>query len=51
MDKTKKLLSIFILLTMLLLTSATPAYAFEGREGNKVVIAADEVINDDLKVI
>jgi cytoskeletal protein CcmA (bactofilin family) len=50
MDKTKKLLSIFILLTMLLLTSATPAYAFEGREGNKVVIAADEVINDDLYV-
>ncbi len=50
MNKARKLLSIFTLLTMLLLTSATPAYAFEGREGDKVVIAADEVINDDLYV-
>jgi cytoskeletal protein CcmA (bactofilin family) len=31
-------------------TFAIPAYAFEGREGDRVVIAADEVIEDDLYV-
>jgi len=50
MYKTQKLLTLFILLTLLTLTFATPAYAFDGREGDKVVIGADEVIEDDLYV-
>ena len=50
MYKTQKLLSLFSLLALLTLTFATPAHAFDGREGDKVVIGADEVIEDDLYV-
>jgi cytoskeletal protein CcmA (bactofilin family) len=38
------------MLTLMLLTFAIPVYAFEGREGDQVIIAADEVIEDDLYV-
>ena len=38
MNKVRKAISIFTLLTLMLLTFATPVHAFEGREGDKVVI-------------
>ena len=50
MFKTYKLVTVFTLLALMLLTFATPAHAFEGREGNSVVIGANEVIDDDLYV-
>ena len=50
MNKTHKLISVFTLLVLMVLTFATPALAFEGREGNGVIIGADEVIDDDLYV-
>jgi predicted acyltransferase (DUF342 family) len=39
-----------VLAALLALTFSTPAYAFDGRGGDKVVIAAGEVVNDDLYV-
>jgi cytoskeletal protein CcmA (bactofilin family) len=48
MSKTQKLLSGLILLMLLSLTIATPAYAFDGRGGDKVVVPSGETINDDL---
>jgi len=50
MTKARKAISVFTLLTLLLITFATPVYAFEGREGDTVVVATDEVIDDDLYV-
>ena len=50
MEKARKLMSVFTLLTLMLLTFSTPVYAFDGREGERVVIATDEVIEDDLYV-
>lgn len=50
MNKTQKAISVFTLLVLLTLTFAVPVSAFEGREGDNVVIAADEVIDDDLYV-
>ena len=50
MTKTQKILSLFTMLALLSLALVTPALAFEGRDGDKVVIAADEVIDDDLYV-
>lgn len=50
MTKARKAISVFTLLMLLLMTFATPAYAFEGREGDTIVIATDEVIDDDLYV-
>jgi cytoskeletal protein CcmA (bactofilin family) len=43
-------LSVFVLTLLLALTVVTPAYAFDGRGGDRVVIEAGEVINDDLYV-
>jgi len=43
-----KFFSIFTLLALLALAFATPARAFDGRSGDKIVIKADEVIDDDL---
>jgi cytoskeletal protein CcmA (bactofilin family) len=45
-----KFLSIFSLITILALTFATPAYAFDGRSGDNVVIKNGEVIEDDVYV-
>lgn len=45
-----RFLAVFTLAAMLSLTIATPALAFDGRAGDKVVIEADEVIDDDLYV-
>ncbi|GAB4434350.1 MAG: hypothetical protein Kow002_21370 [Anaerolineales bacterium] len=50
MYKIQKLLSVFSLLALLTLAIVTPAHAFDGREGNKVVIGADEIIEDDLYI-
>lgn len=50
MSTARKTLAIFIMLTLMLLTYSIPVHAYEGREGDKVVIAANEVINDDLYV-
>ncbi len=49
MSKLHKLLSL-LLLAVLTLGIATPAYAFDGRSGNQVVIPAGQVVNDDLYV-
>lgn len=46
----RKVLSLFVLVSLLALTFAAPAYAFDGRGGDRVVIAAGEVIEDDLYV-
>jgi cytoskeletal protein CcmA (bactofilin family) len=35
---------------LLALMTATPAMAFDGRSGERIVIAADQVVNDDLYV-
>jgi len=50
MSRSHRILSILILSTLLVLTFTTPAYAYDGRGGDKVVIAADQVVNDDLYV-
>lgn len=50
MNISRKILSIFSLLALLTLAIVTPVYAFEGRDGEHVVIKAGEVVNDDLYV-
>jgi cytoskeletal protein CcmA (bactofilin family) len=50
MSRTHKLFSVLTLLILLTLTFVTPAFAFDGRSGDKVVIPASESINDDLYV-
>jgi len=45
-----KTFSVLALVSLLALTFATPALAFDGREGNNITISANEVINDDLYV-
>jgi len=49
MSKIYKVFSILVLLSLFTL-SATPAYAFDGRSGNTVVIQAGDVVNDDLYI-
>ena len=50
MNHTHKFLSVLILTTLLVLTLVTPASAFDGRSGDRVVIPAGEVVDDDLYV-
>ncbi len=50
MNQTRKFLSILVLGALFALTFVTPAYAFDGRSGDQVIIAKDEVVNDDLYV-
>lgn len=50
MSKTYKFFSILTLFILLTLTFAAPAYAFDGRSGDKVIINAGDVINDDLYI-
>ena len=50
MSKTHKLLSVFAALTLLALTIATPAHAFDSREGDTIIIEEGEVVEDDLYV-
>ncbi len=48
MSRIQKILSILTLAALLTLAMAVPVYAFEERSGEKIVIAADEVVEDDL---
>jgi cytoskeletal protein CcmA (bactofilin family) len=50
MNNVHKFLSAFALVALSALALASPAQAFDGRSGDKVIIAADEVIDDDLYV-
>lgn len=50
MNHARKFLSVFVLTGLLALTFSTPAHAFDGRGGDKVVIEAGEVVDDDLYV-
>jgi cytoskeletal protein CcmA (bactofilin family) len=50
MNNVRRLLATFALVALISLTFASSALAFDGRGGDKVVIAADEEINDDLYV-
>jgi cytoskeletal protein CcmA (bactofilin family) len=50
MNRIRKLLSIIALLTLFSLIFATPASAFDGRSGERIIIESDEVIDDDLYV-
>jgi hypothetical protein len=49
-SKTAKVATVLALFTILLLTFVSPAGAFESREGETVVVGADEVVTDDLYV-
>jgi cytoskeletal protein CcmA (bactofilin family) len=49
MSNSHKLITAMLLVSLLLMV-ATPAYAFDGRGGDKVTISASEVVNDDLYV-
>ncbi len=48
MSRTSKMLSAALLLMLLTLAVATPAYAFDGRGGDKVIIPSGQIVNDDL---
>jgi cytoskeletal protein CcmA (bactofilin family) len=50
MSRIQRFSSILVLATLLSLSLAAPAYAYEGRGGNRVVIGAGETIDDDLFV-
>ncbi|RPJ26152.1 MAG: hypothetical protein EHM33_12590 [Chloroflexi bacterium] len=50
MNNVRKLLSIFALVTLVALAFVPAVHAFDGRDGDTVVIASGEVINDDLYV-
>ena len=50
MNRTRKFMSVFVLAALLALTFSTPAYAFDGRGGDRVFVEKGEVINDDLYV-
>jgi hypothetical protein len=50
MKHTTRIFSVIALVALLVLTFATPAAAFDGRSGDKVVISSDETIEDDLYV-
>lgn len=50
MNRILKLVSLFALLAVFSLSFATPASAFDGRSGERVIIESDEVVNDDLYV-
>src|ERR1700690_3385426 len=50
MSKIYKLFSALTLFIMLTITMVSPAYAFDGRSGDKIVVQAGDTINDDLYV-
>ena len=50
MSYKQKFLSVFLLAALLALSLNTPARAFDGRSGDRVVIGPDEVVDDDLYV-
>jgi cytoskeletal protein CcmA (bactofilin family) len=50
MSKLHKLFSVLALITLMTITFISPAYAFDGRSGDNLVIKAGDTINDDLYV-
>jgi cytoskeletal protein CcmA (bactofilin family) len=50
MSKIYKLFSALTLFILLTITMVSPAYAFDGRSGDKIVVQAGDTINDDLYV-
>ena len=50
MKHTQKFFSVLMLLALITLAFATPAYAFDGRTGTNITIKEGETINDDLYV-
>ena len=50
MNRGSKLFFVFSLLALLALAFTRPARAFDGRSGENIVIASDEVIDDDLYI-
>ncbi|HEY5982729.1 MAG TPA: hypothetical protein VIU38_04590, partial [Anaerolineales bacterium] len=50
MFNSRRLLTSCLLTLAMLLGVATPAFAFDGRGGDRVSIPAGEVVNDDLYV-
>jgi cytoskeletal protein CcmA (bactofilin family) len=50
MNRSHRLTSAAILLAVLALSIATPAYAYDGRGGDKVIIQAGQTVSDDLYV-
>jgi len=50
MNHTRIFLSVLVLTALFALTFATPARAFDGRTGDRVVVGAGEVVDDDLYV-
>ena len=49
-SKGSRLLGAVLLILLLSLSVATPAYAFDGRGGDKVTLQTGQVVNDDLYV-
>lgn len=50
MKALQRFFAVFVLTALFTMTIASPVLAFDGRSGDDVVIAADEVVNDDLYV-
>ena len=50
MNYTYKFTAVLVLTTLMVLALVTPVSAFDGRSGDRVVIPADEVVDDDLYV-
>jgi cytoskeletal protein CcmA (bactofilin family) len=50
MNNIRKFLSMFALVALLSLALTSSVHAFEGRDGDRIIIASDEVVNDDLYV-
>ena len=50
MREIRKFLAVVVLAALLALTFSTPAAAFDGRGGDRVIIKSGEVVNDDLYV-
>jgi cytoskeletal protein CcmA (bactofilin family) len=50
MSRITRILSALTLFILLMFTFAAPVSAFDGRSGDRIVIAADQVITDDLYV-
>lgn len=50
MNTTRKFLSVFVLTALLALMLAVPARAFDGRGGDRIIIGAGEIVEDDLYV-
>jgi cytoskeletal protein CcmA (bactofilin family) len=50
MSRSRRILSVVVLTMVISMAFSVPAYAYEGRGGDQVMVAAGEVIDDDLFV-